>query len=82
MISILKNPAERRVADIGIEHASDPSSKPVRLPSGTYGGIDGQSYAYRSGGTFFDFLFGGAQPSQSVYRPRANIGPSRRNPRR
>ena len=82
MISILKNPAERRVADIGIEHAADPSSKPVRLPSGTYGGIDGQSYAYRSNGTFFDFLFGGAQPSQSVYRPRANIGPNRRDSRR
>ena len=82
MISILKNPAERRVADIGIEHAPDPSSKPVRLPSGTYGGIDGQSYAYRSNGTFFDFLFGGAQPSQSVYRPRANVGPNRRDSRR
>jgi murein L,D-transpeptidase YcbB/YkuD len=75
MIAILKNPAERRVADIGIERAPDSSSKPVRLPSGTYGGIDGQSYAYRSNGTFFDFLFGGGQPSQSVYRPRANVGP-------
>jgi L,D-transpeptidase YcbB len=75
MIAILKNPAERRVADIGIEHAPDPSSKPVRLPNGTYGGIDGQSYAYRSNGTFFDFLFGGGQPTQSVYRPRANVGP-------
>jgi L,D-transpeptidase YcbB len=82
MVSILKNPSERRVADIGIEHAPDPSSKPVRLPNGTYGGIDGQSYAYRSNGTFFDFLFGGAQPSQSVYRPRANIGSNRRDSRR
>jgi murein L,D-transpeptidase YcbB/YkuD len=84
MIAILRNPSERRVADIGIEHAPDPSSKPVRLPNGTYAGIDGQSqgYAYRSGGTFFDFLFGGAQPSQSVYRPRANIGPNRRDSRR
>ncbi len=84
MISILKNPAERRVADIGIEHAPDSSSKPVRLPSGTYAGIDGQSqsYAYRSGGTLFDFLFGGAQPSQSVYRPRGYVGPNRRDSRR
>jgi L,D-transpeptidase YcbB len=82
MVAILKNPSERRVADIGIEHAPDPSSKPVRLPNGTYGGIDGQSYAYRSNGTFFDFLFGGAQPSQSVYRPRANIGSNRRDSRR
>ena len=74
MIGILKNPAERRVADIGIEHAPDPSSKPVRLPSGTYAGIGGQSYAYRSGPNFFDFLFGGGSPPQSVYRPRANVG--------
>ncbi len=73
MISILKNPAERRVADIGIEHAPNPSDKPVRLPAGTYAGYDGQSYAYRSGPTFFDFLFGGGQ-AQPVYRPRANVG--------
>jgi len=73
MISILKNAAERRVADIAVEHAPNPSDKPVRLPAGTYSGLDGQSYAYRSGPTFFDFLFGGSPP-QSVYRPRANVG--------
>jgi murein L,D-transpeptidase YcbB/YkuD len=72
MISILKNLGERRVADIAVEHAPDPSSKPVRLPNGTYGGVDGQSYAYRGGSNFFDFLFGGGQP---VYRSPANVGP-------
>ena len=76
MISILKNPAERRVADIGIERAPDPSSKPVRLPSGTYAGIGGQSYAYRSGSNFFDFLFGGGTPQQQqpANRPRGYAG--------
>ncbi len=70
MISILKNPAERRVADIPVEHAPNPSDKPVRLPAGTYAGINGQptGYAYRGGPTFFDFLFGGGQ-YQPVYRP-------------
>jgi L,D-transpeptidase YcbB len=72
MISILKNSGERRVADIAVEHAPDPSSRPVRLPNGTYGGVDGQSYAYRGGPTFFDFLFGGG--GQPIYRPRANVG--------
>jgi len=78
MISILKSPSERRVADIAVERAPNSSDKPVRLPAGTYGGIDGQSYAYRSGPTFFDFLFGGGQ-AQPVYRPRGYIGPNRRN---
>jgi hypothetical protein len=74
MISILKNSGERRVADIAVEHAPDPSSKPVRLPNGTYGSMDGQSYAYRGGPNFFDFLFGGGG-GQPIYRPRANVGP-------
>ncbi len=75
MIAILKNPAERRVADIAIERAPSSSDKPVRLPAGTYAGIDGQqSYAYRSGPNFFDFLFGGGSV-QPVYRPHANVGP-------
>jgi murein L,D-transpeptidase YcbB/YkuD len=74
MISILKNPAERRIADIGIEHAPNASDKPVRLPAGTYGSYGAEGYAYRSGPNFFDFLFGGGQ-AQPVYRPRANVGP-------
>jgi murein L,D-transpeptidase YcbB/YkuD len=74
MISIMKNPGERRVADIAVEHAPDPSSRPVRMPNGTYGSSDGDSYAYRGGGpNFFDFLFGGGG-GQPIYRPRANVG--------
>jgi len=72
MIAILKNPGEKRVADIAIERAPDASSRPVKLPSGTYAGLDGQSYGYRGGGSFFDFLFGGQ--AQPVYRPRGYVG--------
>jgi murein L,D-transpeptidase YcbB/YkuD len=76
MISILKNSAERRVADIAIERAPSASDKPVRLPAGTYAGFDGAgpSYAYRSGPSLFDFLFGGGPP-QPVDRPRGFVGP-------
>jgi murein L,D-transpeptidase YcbB/YkuD len=72
MISILKNSSERRVADIAIERAPNASDKPVRLPAGTYAGFGGASYAYRSGPSFFDFLFGGPPPPP-VYRPHANV---------
>ena len=37
MIAILKG-SERKVADIAIERRPDPSSKPVRVPVGMYGG--------------------------------------------
>src|ERR1022692_2521055 len=50
MIAILKG-SERKVADIAIEHRPDPSSKPVRMPVGTYGG------GGYSSGSFFDFFF-------------------------
>src|SRR6185437_12796841 len=85
MISILRNPSERRVADIAVEHAADPSSRPVRLPNGTYSlgegqSYDGPSYAYRGGPNFFDFLFGGG--GQPVYRPPAYVGPRRAAGRR
>ena len=56
MIAILKG-SERKVADIAIERAPNPSSKPVRMPIGMYGG-NGGGY---SGGGFFDF---------AVRRPR------------
>jgi len=75
MIAIMKSTSERRVADIGIEHAPNPSDKPVRLPNGTYSGFGGQSYAYRSNGTFFDFLFGAGPPPQAAYRPRGYVSP-------
>ncbi|MGH6665812.1 MAG: L,D-transpeptidase family protein [Pseudolabrys sp.] len=62
MIAILKG-SERKVADIAIERRADSSSKPVRLPPGTYGGN------HYSGGGFFDFIFGG---------PRSNPAPTYR----
>jgi len=67
MISILKG-SERRVAEIPIERPANMSSKPVRMPVGMYGGNNYGSYSGGgySGPSFFDFLFGGAQP----YRPR------------
>ena len=71
MIAILKG-SERKVADIAIERKPNPSSKPVRMPIGMYGG-NGGGY---SGGGFFDFVFGGPHSTpQPVYRPRALIGP-------
>ncbi|MGH9581681.1 MAG: L,D-transpeptidase family protein, partial [Bryobacteraceae bacterium] len=76
MIAILKNGAERKVADIPIERASNSSDKPVRLPAGTYasyGGGGDSGYRDDSGGpNFFDWLFGGG-------RPRGYIGPHARN---
>jgi len=59
MIAILKG-SERKVADIAVERAPNSSSKPVRMPVGTYGGPSG--YSYGGGGSgFFDWMFGGAQ---------------------
>jgi murein L,D-transpeptidase YcbB/YkuD len=72
MIAILKG-SERKVADIAIEHRPDPSSKPVRMPVGMYGGSDG---GYSNGDGFFGFLFGGPrQQPTPVYRPPRSIGP-------
>ena len=68
MLAILKS-SERRVADIAVERAPNQSSKPVRLPVGTYGG------GYSSGPNFFELLFGGGrQVQEPVYRPRGAIG--------
>ena len=72
MIAILKG-SERKVADIAIEHRPDPSSKPVRMPVGMYGGSDG---GYSNGDGFFGFLFGGPrQQPTPVYRPPRGLGP-------
>jgi len=69
MIAILKG-SERKVADIAIERRPDPSSKPVRMPVGTYGG------GGYSNGNFFGFLFSGPHSApQPTYRPRAPVGP-------
>ncbi len=78
MISILKSKSERRVADIAIEHRPDPSSRPVRMPVGMYGGESSYGSYSNSGPGFFDWLFNGQQtaPSQQPsYRPRNFIGP-------
>ena len=78
MISILKSKSERRVADIAIEHRPDPSSRPVRMPVGMYGGKSSYGSYGNSGPGFFDWLFNGRQsaPSQQPsYRPRTSIGP-------
>jgi len=72
MIAILKG-SEHKVADIAIEHRPDPSSKPVRMPVGMYGGSDG---GYSNGDGFFGFLFGGPrQQPTPVYRPPRGLGP-------
>ena len=79
MIEILKNSSERRVAYIPIERAADPSSQPVRMPAGTYGGYGNDDGYSRGGPNFFDFLFGGSgryqPPPRRTYRPHAFIGP-------
>ena len=45
MIAILKNRPSAASPTSASSTRPNPSSKPVRLPTGTYGGIDGQSYA-------------------------------------
>ena len=64
MIAILKG-SERKVADIAVERAPNTSSKPVRMPVGTYGGG-----GYGGGSNFFDWLFGGPQGGPRPYPPR------------
>ena len=78
MIEILKNRSERRVAEIPVERAPNPSDQPVRLPAGTYGayGNDTGYSGHYGGPSFFDFLFGG---SPRYYRPRGNVGPHANN---
>ena len=70
MFAILKS-NERKVADIAIERPRDPSSKPVRLPVGMYGG---SGYSYGGGNNFFDWIFGGPQGGPRPYPPR-NVPP-------
>jgi murein L,D-transpeptidase YcbB/YkuD len=72
MIAILKG-SERKVADIAVEQKANSSSKPVKMPVGTYGGSSG---GY-SGPGFFDFLFGSARAQQPVYRPQAPVNSQR-----
>jgi L,D-transpeptidase YcbB len=73
MFAILKS-SERKVADMGIERPKDPSSKPVRMPVGMYGG---GGYSYGGGNNFFDWIFGGPQGGPRPYPPR-NVPPPQR----
>jgi L,D-transpeptidase YcbB len=74
MIAILKNNAERKVADIPIERAPNTSDKPVKLPIGTYADYNGDNSG-GGGSNFFDWLFGGGQryraPSHGFIGPNA-----------
>jgi L,D-transpeptidase YcbB len=72
MIAILKNSAERKVADIPIERAPNSSDRPVKMPVGTYADYNGDNN-YGGGATFFDFLFGGGPRYRAP--PRYFIGP-------
>jgi len=73
VLAILNNSSERKVADIGIERAPNSSSKPVRLPPGTYGGDRGGYYS--SGPNFFERLFGlaPAYPPAPVARRQGRV---------
>ena len=50
--------SERKVADIAIERAANTSGKSIRVTPGLYGGQRGYG-----GGNFFEWIFGGGQPS-------------------
>jgi hypothetical protein len=69
LLAVLKG-SERRIADVAMDRPKGSSSAPVRMPPGTFGG--GGDGFFR-GGSFFDQLFGGAQPPP---RPRARVGGS------
>ncbi|HWC93338.1 MAG TPA: L,D-transpeptidase family protein [Pseudolabrys sp.] len=67
MIAILKNNAERKVADIAVERHADASSRPVKLAPGSLGG----DRDYRSNGpNFFGWIFGGPR-TEMAPPPRA-----------
>ncbi|MBX6327650.1 MAG: L,D-transpeptidase family protein [Pseudolabrys sp.] len=74
MIAILKNNAERKVADIPIERHLEASARPVKLAPGSLGG---DRYDYDNGGGFFDWIFGGprrafAPPRNRPYGPQTS----------
>jgi hypothetical protein len=68
MIQIMKS-SEQKVADIAIERPPNTSSKPVRMPVGSFGGN-----RYDNGGNFFDWIFGGGAGQQEAPRPRGAGG--------
>jgi murein L,D-transpeptidase YcbB/YkuD len=78
MIAILKSNAERKVADIAIERHPDASSKPVRMPVGTFAGDS--RYNNNNGSDFFGWFFGGPRGEVSPPpRPRGYVNPRTTN---
>jgi hypothetical protein len=75
MIEILKSNSERKVADIAIERHPDPSSRPVRMPVGTFAGDN----RYNGGSNFFDWFFGGPRGEVAPPRPRGYVSPRTTN---
>ena len=70
LLAVMKG-SERKVADLAIDRPKGSSTAPVKMPPGTFGGGGGLF----SGPSFFDRLFGAAEPAASAApRPRARVG--------
>jgi hypothetical protein len=67
LLAVLKG-SERKVADLAVDRPRSNSAAPVRMPPGAFGG------GLFSGPSFFEQLFGGAQPSAP--RPPSRVGGS------
>jgi hypothetical protein len=72
LLSILKG-SERKVADIAIVPPKGSTTAPVKMPPGTFGGGGGGLFG--SGPSFFDRLFGAAEPAP---KPKARVNNDRR----
>ena len=72
LLSILKG-SERKVADMAIVPPKGSTTAPVKMPPGTFGGGGGGLFG--SGPSFFDRLFGAAEPTP---RPKARVNNDRR----
>jgi murein L,D-transpeptidase YcbB/YkuD len=70
LLAVLKG-SEHKVADIAIDRPKSNSAAPVRMPAGTFG--NGGGFFSNNGPSFFDRLFGGAEPAPPP-RPRARVG--------
>ncbi|AMN44653.1 L,D-transpeptidase family protein [Rhodoplanes sp. Z2-YC6860] len=72
LLSILKG-SERKVADIAIDRPKGSTTAPVKMQPGTFGGSGGGLFG--GGPSFFDRLFGAAEPAP---KPRARVNNDRR----
>ena len=70
LLSILKG-SERQVADTAIDRPKGSTTAPVKMPVGTFGSGGGLF----SGPSFFDRLFGAADPAP---KPKARVNNDRR----